>query len=210
MRVLGKRLVASALAAVLALTPWASGADVVYIPSEVPLARYTPSAAATVDILNLNRSACLKYRVEFALTLSADDQEVYLRTDSDSGASFDSGGTDYNYVSRGIDTGPTSLSNASTGASSMAIVEDGAGAAVGNTTGESVNGIIRVEHRGSASVDPVISWDTTYASAGSGRTVRMYGGGRRLAQATINALQILAEGATTMTGEVRVYCIRSY
>lgn len=169
----------------------------------------SPVAAASVDINNFVSSDCFKYLFEWRLTVSADDQELRGRTDSDNANSFDTDAGAYSYADSTLDTS-AALSSISSSSTYLLLTEDNASIAVGNASGESAAGTIRIEHLGSASTQPLIYWQTRYINA-NGRATKVEGIGSRNTNGAINAIQILPENSptTTITGEVRGYCIRN-
>ncbi len=182
--------------------PGADGADTTPL-----LVSLSPSGDASVSITNFASSDFIKYRIEYWLTLSADDQELYVHTDSDGGASYDSSAASYQFANRTVDTS-AETTNLSSSATAISLVEDAAGGAIGNASGESVSGSIIIEHLGSASTQPILTFRTAYVSA-NGSISLTEGAGTRLANAAIDAIEFDPEGATTVTGEVRVYGIRN-
>lgn len=185
--------------------PGADGAD--GIDTQPLIATFSPSAASNVSITGFVSADYIKYRIEYWGTVSADDQELWLHTDSDGGASYDASAANYVSNNQTINTGgAVTYLNGTT--SHIVLTEDGAGAAIGNASGESVSGSITIEHLGTASTQPLIRFETTYVDA-TARAASTRGAGTRVANAAIDAIEIDPEGATTFTGEVRVYGIRT-
>lgn len=171
------------------------------------IATIQPVAAASVSVPGFDDPMYLKYTVHYCFALSADDQELYLHTDSDGGASYDASSGNYNSTNRSQDSaGAYTYSNALS--EHIVLTEDGAGLAVGSAAGEHICGVVTVEHLGSVSLYPLITHRATYVNA-SGRPTVLDGVGARLAADPIDAIEFDAEGATTLTGEVRVYGIRA-
>lgn len=140
------------------------------------------------------------------LTVSTDDAEILIRTDSDGGASFDSGASDYSYAnffSFAHSTSGTANSNA---AAQMSVNSAAANGATGNATGEGIVLTLHVEHKGSASRWPQLRWDIAGVTP-TPSVVRGFGAGSRKAAAAITHIQIYPE-AGTFTGTIRVYPIR--
>lgn len=169
----------------------------------------SPVAAASVDVTGFVSVDCFKYWFEWKLTLSADDQELRMRTDDAGGASFDDAIGAYSYADSTLDTA-AALSSISSSSTFLLLTEDNAGIAMGNASGESGAGTIRLEHLGSASAQPILSWNNRYMNA-NGRITKVEGVGSRNINGAINAFQIFPENSptTTLTGEVRGYCVRN-
>lgn len=171
---------------------------------------YSVSSAASIDITNFIDPAYQKYVIDIHATIGVDDKELYIRTDSDGGASFDNGSADYQYISRGLDATAAGLTANASSAAQISLTDDNTGLALGNAAGESFHGTVVLETFGSGSIDPILRWNIAYTTANGGLT-SMYGAGRRKTHAAIDSIQILPEGSptTTITAEVRVYGVRN-
>ena len=191
--------------------PGANGADGADGADGMPVIfSADPSAAASVNI-PLTDATCFQYQFDVDLSVSSDDKEIYIRTDSDGGASPDSGASDYRFATRGITDAGTSITYSSAGAAQMGLTDDGVDGAVGSNSanGEYFTGRIVVASLGSSTRKPMIRWDTIFLNP-NGLVFRAYGGGIRASAAAIDFIQIFAEGSptTTVSGKVRGYCIR--
>lgn len=168
---------------------------------DLPLATYSPSSAASVDITGILTSAYEKYRIEFSLLPATDDVELWLRTDSNGGASFDSAANNYRY-------NELSSTNVLAVQDTEIVLAGGAAAngSVGNATGEGVAGTIIIHGLGSATLYPMI---TSHASAVCADALvrNMACSGIRESAAAIDAVQLLFESGNIASGTVRVYGI---
>lgn len=183
-----------------------SWAQTQYIPgSGQALAVYNPSNAASVDIVNVISPACDRYRADISLIPATDDVELWIRTDSNGGASPDAGASDYAWATSGHVSNTSGHNEADDADSEMAIGENTATVSVGNAAAEGIFGSIYIDRIGSATKWPAIRWDIVYIDAG-GRIVRTAGGGSRLATAAINMMQLLFESGNVAEGKVSVFC----
>lgn len=133
---------------------------------------------------------------------ATDGAELRIRTSSNGGTSYDSGGTDYQYEYEGRDTSPASTSGQSTGASSIMMV-----AAIGNdsTSGESFDFEARMSNPASTSVR------TSFYGRGTGMTTgavrfRNEFSGERKEKAAVNAVRFYMSSGN-MSGTIRMYAI---
>lgn len=170
----------------------------------VLLATYSPSTAASVDITSVFSGTYTCYFITFELSPATDDVEVYLRTDTSNGASFDSGASDYRYAMSYNADGGASGTRVSTGNTQIQIGNASAAGSVGNAAGEGVAGFLQV-FTGSASRFPVINGHGGWFNASAGNLYRWELSAARNSAATINALQIFFETGNIASGTVKVY-----
>lgn len=164
------------------------------------LGTYSPSAAASVDITSKISATYSAYLIVFALVPATDGAALYLRTDSNNGASFDAGAGDYGYC--GSESTTTPAVNTHGSASATQVVLAGA---VGNATNENVSGQVLLNFIGSATAYPTFNWDSSQLDTST--ALRAYaGGGTRRSAAAIDAVQLLMSSGN-LTGVVRIYGI---
>ena len=172
----------------------------------VLLASYAPSAVATLDITSIITTTYEHYEIRFWLLPGTDDVELLFRTDSDNGASFDAGASDYNFINNITTAAGATATYADDAHTSMNVGQNSANASIGSTAGSGVTGVITL-HTGSASTVPRLDGRFWYTSAsGTHRHIRW--GGSRLSAATINALQFLFESGNIGSGEVQIYGLK--
>lgn len=166
----------------------------------VLLHTYTPSGAASVDITSQISSTYDRYVIGFDLRPATDGSDLWLRTDSNNGASFDSAGSDYSYAEQTIISSATITGGGSTAAAQCLITNQ---AGVGNATNEGISGFIFLGFRGSASMYPQWNWLITQSNT---TTVlrSLMGSGWRASAAAIDAVQLLFSTGN-LTGTVRIY-----
>lgn len=141
---------------------------------------------------------------------ASDDVELYLRTDSSNGASFDAAASDYAFGGTGISESAGGLTNACSGAGTpqafISLNSTTATAAVGNASNEGCAGIITIEKKGDSSAWPIIGYEVNYLDASS-RARYNKGSATRRTAATINAIQLLFESGNIASGTVKIYGI---
>lgn len=167
------------------------------------LAEYTPAAAASVDITSILSASYDVYQIVFDLVPATDDVELYVRTDTNNGASFDAGATNYAYFTTTDRPGDSSNEN-SAGANAVVLANTNAGAGVGNAANEHITGVITITSRGSGTLYPLLTYEGAYLDA-STRLRRSEGTGSRLAAGAIDAVQLLFSSGNISSGTVRVY-----
>lgn len=169
------------------------------------LARLLPNNAASVDILSniLNSTLYRTFIIKFRLTPSVDDVELWVRTSTDNGVSFDAGASDYSYSGMANLSGTAAvLSDASDDA--IAICGNASGnRSIGNAANEHAAGTITIEHLGDASKFPFITYHTTWIDA-TAVHASCAGGGTRRSAAAVNAIRLLMESGA-LSGVVEVY-----
>ena len=170
------------------------------------LAKYSPSAASSVDIISVIDSTIYRsYIIRFRLTPSVDDSELWLRTSTNNGTSFDAAASDYSFSGSGNIQG--------TAATFGDIADDNIGVAgnasasnsIGSATNEHASGAINIETLGDATKYPMVTYHTSWMDAtATTRNSNLVGSGIRRSAAAINAVRLLMESGT-LTGVVEVY-----
>jgi hypothetical protein len=170
------------------------------IPTSRPLLNtYSPSGAASVDIASQIVATYNVYEIELENIVPAtDNAKLILRTDSNNGASFDAGASDYGFSAQVI---VDSVSGTQSDQAHTSIIISGQ---AGNDTNEGVSGLVRIMFLGSATRFPAIKFDTT-ALNGSSETSFVVGGGHRRSAAAINAVQLLMDSGNITSGTIRIY-----
>lgn len=148
----------------------------------------TLSGAASYAKTDLSAYRIL--RLTYDLTVSTDSTTLTLRTDSDNGASYDAGASDYGYqVDYAAGTGSAGIVAATATGIPLHL-----GANVGNATGEGNGGTITLTNFNQAAYCKVIAEVHNVRADGSLDTGII--GGRRLAATARNAFTIIPGGGT--------------
>lgn len=122
-----------------AITPGAGGS--VFVISETVVS----TAVTSIDLTGFDASLYTSYEIELmSLEATSDPVFLNLRTSTDGGSTYDSGGSDYSYIYRGVDGQGTDLSgqDLTNSAAILASTVDG-----GNS---GVSGVIRLSGPGLA------------------------------------------------------------
>lgn len=171
----------------------------------VLLGSYTASADATVDIgSGLDLDAAIDstydvYIVSFSgVTFSASGGRLVVRTSTDAGSTFDSGGTDYGGIQYGvpIDTG-TIFDNGST-TNSIDI-----GGPTSSTATSSMNGQLYLYAPSNAALHTQVMAQTIFQDNNDDFT-HQTSGGVRLAAEDVDAIRFINASANT-SGEFKLY-----
>lgn len=171
-----------------------------------PLAVYTPTAVASLDITSVITSLYPKYRISIERLIPAsNDVELYIRFDTANGASFDTDAT-YRFAQTGLrSTTATALLYQGNAVDSIRIGEDQANLSIGSGAAEGISGEIMIEHVGSVSVYPLLTWRFNYVI--SDVVFVNSGAGGKATAAVHNAVQLFFEAGNIASGIVRVYGI---
>ena len=174
--------------------------------SLVLLASYSPSAAASVDITSVLTSIYKHYIIKCRnLRPATDSVALLLRTSTDNGSSFDSGASDYHYVTDAKNTILNDLGVEAEGDTAINLTATGGSLGIGNGASESISCTIEL-------IDPL---ETTFRKAAefkghyisaAGKYVTFAGVGARAGtSADVDAVQILFDSGNIASGEIRVY-----
>jgi len=163
------------------------------------LSTQTASASATVDFTSLIDSTCKQYVVEIIELIPATDgAELYLRTSTNNGSSFDATASDYNYQLASHDG--AAYSGAGTNATFILIAED-----ILNTAAYGgYSGTVIINDPSSTNYTTT-RFNGQKGAAGAGEL--NYGIGSRLTSADVDAIQFLMSTGNIATGIFKLYGI---
>lgn len=159
---------------------------------------YAPSAAASQAVTGFDSAVYTNYKIILEkITPATDAQELFMRTSTDGGSSFDSGASDYDWV---VQTNGAATSDDAD--SEIAIT----GTTLGTAGNEYFSGEMLILNPGAAAFCD-IQWE------GGGRTsapgpFTAQGRGTRLAAADVNAVQFLFASGNIASGTMRFYGLR--
>lgn len=179
-----------------------------YAPSVPPgswalINTYTPTDVASQAITGFDSTKYTDYRVVIdRMAPATDNADVFMRTSSDGGSSFDSAGS--SYYSGAIYHGGASAAAAEGGSTTSMSLTVGNG--VGNATSEAISIDITVIAPGTAAWTRFIWQLQTTRAAGTHNV--LIGSGLRLATADVDALQILFSTGNIASGTIRFYGLR--
>ena len=134
---------------------------------------------------------------------ATDNTDVYLRTSSNSGSSYDAGATDYKYAGLGYRDAGSNDNFASAGAAQIQLQELG----TGNTAGESFNCVIKFFNPAGTSNTKNFMW-ASVAEQSPGGCSTWRGGGLRDSTSAVNALRILSSSGNITSGLFKLYGIK--
>ena len=173
----------------------------------VALGFATPAAASTVDFTSGITGTYAKYLLVWDLIVSTDDVELWVRTDSNGGASFDAGASDYGWSSAVWDTGGgISVTDGDAADSELRISGNlTATGGIGNAAGEGTVGFFLFSVGSATSFPRGVGLSAFTSAAGTGTHSAV--GGTRLSAAAINAIRVFPESGT-ITGTISLFGIR--
>lgn len=161
------------------------------------LARYTPSAAASVDMTSLTDSGTYwAYMIVFDLLPATNGADLWLRTSTNNGSSFDSGSADYNWNTTELYTYGANYEDFSS-SSHIKLAED-----VSSSTSEGyVYGQVMIPRP-----DNTTAYTRVHGHCGAGNnTTNFITTGWRKSTVDADAFQLLFSTGNIASGEVNVY-----
>ena len=160
-------------------------------------------SGATLDI---NLSAYTEYRAfKFVLTgfqPATDSVDLWMRTSSNAGVSFDTGVSDYFYAAADLYDDATVLYKFSTGSAGAAQLKLVDGQDNGAT--KSCNGEIDLYNAASTSIHKHVKFQIT-ADETSGNFECLVGGGKRASTSAVNAVRFMFSSGNIAAGSYAVY-----
>lgn len=161
----------------------------------------TASASASLNFTDLGDYSFIMFVLDNILP-TTDDVELWCRTSTNNGSSYDAGASDYSWTHRGR-TGATSQ-DVSSADSKIVFNQAAAGLDISNATGEGFTGVVRLFNPNAAS-QKTIDWQGTFINA-NGNSASYTGGGKRVAAADVDAIQFLFSNSSTIaSGTIYAY-----
>lgn len=183
----------------------ASGLPAVDNSKKVLLLSASPANVASVDFSGfVNDSLYSHYILEgWNLRPQTDGADLWLRTDSDAGASFDAGASDYAYVTNRYLSGTAGLfQNRSAGDTKIILTTS-----TGDAAAEKADFELLIFNPSNTTFNKLLLWRIahTYSSGEVGYTD---GSGSRLSTADIDSFQLLYSTGQVEAGELRLYGVK--
>lgn len=163
------------------------------------IARYTPSAAASVDITGFDSSLYDSYEIRIHnLMPVTDDVELWFRTSTNGGSSFDAGAADYRWT-----TSPNGGFSTDQSDVAIALVAYGVNASVASDANGGVSGVARL-HLPSQAFNTWVEGIFGFFD-GDAVTSVCHGAGQRMSAADVDAVQVLFESGNIASGTIDFY-----
>lgn len=160
----------------------------------------TAAASASVDFTDLDGTYD-EYVITISTAIPATDSDAfYMRVSTDNGSTWIT--TSYRYTQQRFNTDGGRTFSASASTSVIGLVDD-----VGNGTGESVSGIIRVTNVASTSLYKHVCGELTRMNS-TGLYSRITLGGLQPTASAVDAIQFYFSVGNITSGEFRLYGIR--
>jgi hypothetical protein len=161
----------------------------------------TASASATIDFL-LTKWANAGFAAYLAVLShvapATDGTNLNLRTSSNGGATYDAGASDYDWCQFRVSSTP-GTATAGDGADTEITLLEGQG----NAAGELASGTVSLFNP-SAAKNGVAQWQMTYSSI-TNLLVGVFGSGRRLSAADVDAIRFLYSSGNIASGVFTLY-----
>lgn len=172
------------------------------------LSSQSPAAVAALDFNGLLSSAFDAYWFMAQLIPATDDVQLWLRTDSNGGASYDTGAADYLAAGVGRNTTGTTTTLTQAGDTKiMLCTDDGAGRAVGNGASEGIHVEALIMRPSVAALRPHILFNSSWYNADNSHS-RLAGSGRRDAAAAIDSFRVLFESGNIASGKAVLWGVQ--
>jgi hypothetical protein len=160
----------------------------------------TASTSSSISFTGLS-STYATYAIVWQLTHSSDSRQLFFRTSTDGGSSYDSGGSDYDYHCSQMDANNGNYQGTATNASNKLLLTSN----IGNTSGEGGAGIMYIHNpSSSATYTRIQSHSVSHNS--SGYSENCICTGSRLATTDVDAVQLFPD-FHTVDGSVKLYGI---
>lgn len=171
------------------------------IPSYDLLATYSLSSVASLDMTSVITDDYSMYVVIGSLVPATDGANLHLRTSTDNGSSFNSGGSDYQQ--QNLDAGVATVSaGESTGGQVILSLSTGSAA------GEYLSLQMTVAEPTNSSLQTIVSASVAPINATFGDMRIRQVSGRRVTAEDNDAIQLLFSSGNIESGEVRIYGVK--
>lgn len=198
------RLPKGTAAQVLAMNAGATAPEWASASGRTLLASKTAAASSNLSFTEFNNAVYRYYEFVFeAIKPATDAVSLRVRFSTDGGATYDAGGTDYDYAYVGRSAGGTALAGDSAAAGAIELSD----ATVGNAGGDQgVSGKITVYHAGTASLRTRIGGQLSFDNT-SGHCNLINVEGLRDANQDTDAMRFLFSSGDITSGTIRMYGI---
>jgi hypothetical protein len=180
-----------------------NGTDLVYAAgSRVLLATRTASASATLDFTEFNNALYRRYMFEIEFLLPAtDNSDLWLRTSTNGGSSYDAGASDYSHFVHGGTAGGLGIGpGGSENDVKLVLCQT-----VGNAANEfGVNAEVDLIGAGNAAVFTVAKGQASWINSAGATTFNDFNGQRKSA-ADVDAVRFLWSTGNHTSGAIRMY-----
>lgn len=173
------------------------------ISAPVLLASKTASASSSLDFTELDNGTYSRYLFVFKnVKPTTDTADLYVRTSTDGGSTYDAGVSDYTWGVQGT-TGSTTTQDASAGSNAGRLTTGAVG--LGNAAAEyGLSGEIKLIGAPNTSVYTEYYGYVTYWGQ-TGFHTRVHVGGARLSAADVDAVRFIMSTGTIASGTIELY-----
>jgi hypothetical protein len=163
------------------------------------------SSVATVNFTSFISSTYASYEVELLGVQPASSSNLYMRTSTNNGSTYDAG-TSYNYgtLNLRMDGSAALVTTNVAAAAQIIITANGANISQNGTAG--VYGLIKLLNPTAAARFMAI-WDASFVSTSSNSVVRIWGGGNFVTEQDVDAFQFLFSTGNIASGTFILYGI---
>ena len=168
------------------------------------LSTATASASATVDFTGLS-SSYVAYKVVFSHVVPATDNvNLWLRTSTDGGSSFDAGASDYGWANSAYFDSAATNNFGDAADSEISFTGNNN---TGTGTGEQMSGVLHLLNSSAAQYAQAV-WQGSMANQNG---VHLYysGAGRRLSAADVDAIRFLFSSGNIASGQFDLYGMKA-
>ena len=166
----------------------------------------TASSSASVDFTGLSSTYFAYILVFDAVEPATDDAVMHLRMDTDNGASFDSGASDYWWGYRAHGSNTTVQANGDAADAQIVLTSSSSGEGISNAANEGASGQIWIMNPSASEYTQVTS-SVFYHQADANEISVIKGGGARLTTTAVDAIQILMDSGNIAQGSFKLYGI---
>lgn len=167
------------------------------LTSYVPILSTLVSNAATVDFTGIT-SAYDEYEIRLQnVRPQIDGATLEMRTSSNNGGVYDSGGSDYRWIVSG---GPNNAAN------TVRIENNGAGNA--NTTEFGVNTIIRIINPSNTTLNKAFTWVVSVVDLNNNLQTSVCAGARN-SNSAVNAVRFFFSSGNVLSGRITLYGVKT-
>lgn len=173
-------------------------------PGLVLLATATASASSAIDFTSVMSSAYQAYKLILSdIRVATSGVDLWLRTSTNNGSSFDSGASDYNWTQNNFNLNgtPSFSPEADITDSKIRLTDDTN--QITNGAAEAVNGEINIYNCNSTVTSKFIEWKLRYKNSTTFYVSQ--GWGHRSATTDIDALRVLASSGNLTSGNGKLY-----
>jgi hypothetical protein len=186
----------------ITLAAASAGGDFVKISSK------TASASTVLDFTDLGDYSEIRFVITNLVLSAGYSAGLFVRTSTDNGSTFASSSSNYSYTVYAIKLNTGQISSSNSDSTNICLVTQDTGFGFHTQTGNAIGGELVLFDPADTTSYKQFTYNLSYISAGDDYNCRAYGGGTRLATASIDAVRFYVGTGNITSGKIYAYGVK--